>query len=203
MKKIYLLIVLSCFSWLSSLAKHVPAENARQVAANFLAQVAPVSTRIKGQSSLTLVHQEVAKQKSTNARQAPFTFYYVFAVPANGGMVFISADDNVSPVLGYTRTGTYNPAKLPTNLVKWLEGYKNEIRFAAKQGKASDKVKLTWRALQNGSSPVARTGGTLVESVDPLLTTTWDQATYYNALCPYDNNAGEQAVTGCVATSMA
>ncbi|QNF31577.1 thiol protease/hemagglutinin PrtT [Adhaeribacter swui] len=204
MKKIYLLTVISCFSWLSSVAKHVPAENALKVASNFFAQVASPAANSRGQQKLTLVHQEVAKQISPgNARKAPFTYYYVFSAPANGGMVFISADDNVNPVLGYTRTGTYNQKKLPTNLVKWLEGYKNEIRFAAKQGKASQKTQLAWRTLETGSSPVARTGGTLAEAVDPLLTTTWDQSPYYNALCPWDNDANEQAVTGCVATAMA
>ncbi|RDC62142.1 thiol protease/hemagglutinin PrtT [Adhaeribacter pallidiroseus] len=203
MKKIYLLTLFSCFSWLSSVAKHVPAESALQVATNFWSQVAPVSGAGKSQRTLTLVHQEVAKQVSPNARQAPFTFYYVFSAPANGGMVFISADDHVNPVLGYTRTGTYNSAKLPANLVKWLEGYKNEIRYAARQNKTSQKTQLAWQALQNGSSPVARTRGTLVEAVDPLITTTWNQSPYYNALCPYDNEAGEQAVTGCVATAMA
>ncbi|PSR52554.1 hypothetical protein AHMF7605_02940 [Adhaeribacter arboris] len=203
MKKIYLFALIGCFSWFSSAAKHVPAEDALRVASNFFSQVAPVASNGKSQQTLSLVHREISKQNNSHSRQTPFTFYYVFAAPANGGMVFISADDNVTPVLGYTRSGTFNPAKMPVNLVKWLEGYKNEIRVAAQQKTTNEKIKRTWKALQEGTSPLARTHSTLAESVDPLISTTWDQSPYYNELCPYDNDANERAVTGCVATAMA
>ncbi|QMU28075.1 thiol protease/hemagglutinin PrtT [Adhaeribacter radiodurans] len=203
MKKIYFLALISCFSWFSGAAKHVPAEDAQRVAANFFSQVAPTAINGKSQQTLNLVHQEVSKQINSNSRQTPFTFYYVFASQPTGGLVFISADDNVKPVLGYTRTGTFNTAKMPTNLAKWLEGYKNEIRFAAKQNNSNEKTKRAWKALQEGTAPYARTHSTLAASVDPLVSTTWDQSPYYNELCPYDNDANDRAVTGCVATAMA
>ena len=44
----------------------------------------------------------------------------------------------------------------------------------------------------------------LPASVDPLITTTWDQGQYYNALCPEDVNGPDgHVLAGCVATAMA
>ena len=34
-----------------------------------------------------------------------------------------------------------------------------------------------------------------------MITTHWDQQSYYNSLCPYDSTASERTMTGCCATS--
>ena len=201
MKKIYLFLILLWVSWQNCLANEVPVANALQVARNFLAQAAPASLTGRNLGNLTLVHQELSKEKGNIHRVQPF--YYVFEARDTGGIVFVAADDKVSPILGYTPTGHYDPAKMPVNLIKWLEGYKKEIRYAAKRAVANPQVKQAWKALQEGQPLNTRTGFTLAESVDPLVTTTWNQSPFYNALCPYDNNANERAVSGCVATAMA
>ena len=203
MKKVYLSILLCCFTWLDSIAKLVPVTNAQQVASNFLSGISPASRTPKGGSEVTLVHQEVKKQTAKNARQVPFTYFYVFAAKETGGVVFISADDNVSPVLGYIRNKKFDATKMPANLTKWLEGYKHEIRLAAQQTTSDEKIKQAWKALQTPGQPLSKPAFTLSDEVEPLLTTTWDQSPYYNELCPYDSEEGERAVTGCVATAMA
>ena len=64
-------------------------------------------------------------------------------------------------------------------------------------------ISSEWRQLLSLNSNLLTTTN-LPDSVGPLLTTTWDQEQYYNALCPEDaaGPAGH-AVTGCVATAMA
>ncbi len=87
-------------------------------------------------------------------------------------------------------------------MAKWLEGYKNEIRFIITNNiLQTTEIANDWSSLINGINY----GGSLGKKagVTPLCQTTWDQSPYYNALCPYDNSASERTVTGCVATAMA
>ncbi len=67
--------------------------------------------------------------------------------------------------------------------------------------KSTPKIMAEWERYKsiNNQNPVYRSPA----SVYPLVQTTWNQSPYYNDLCPYDNNAGELTVTGCVATAMA
>ena len=133
----------------------------------------------------------------------PFTEFYIFAAPG-GGFVIVSADDCVTPVLGYSSSAVFDAMEIPDNVRDVLEGYEREIgwwkQHAASRG-ATGTVAALWQMLADGQmvSPA------LTTAVQPLMTTTWNQRPYYNVLCPYDaaETGNHHVVTGCVATATA
>ena len=142
--------------------------------------------------------------------ETPFTEFYVFSAEG-GGFVMVSADDCVRPILGYSATAPFPAGELPENVGGWLEDYSIAIRRVAERFAEIDKQGATvgnrqteaiaeqWRQLAGGVAPEPQ----LLTSVTPLVTTTWNQSPYYNALCPYDSIYNAYVVTGCVATATA
>ena len=142
--------------------------------------------------------------------QTPFTEFYVFAAE-EGGFIIVSGDDCVRPVLGYSLTSRFDTKRdIPVNVRGWLDDYEKEIRHwknieAHYGGVHAENYEAVsdWQMLANGEMPPAP----LTTAVSPLLTTTWDQYPYYNALCPYDAQevytGNNHIVTGCVATATA
>ncbi len=117
------------------------------------------------------------------------------------GFILVSADDASYPVLAYSFESDYGAASLPENFASWLEGYKNQIRYGAEHSVAATrKVQEAWN-LYNSEIP---NPDYAVASVEPLLTSTWDQGSPYNELCPADPAGPSGHVwAGCVATAMA
>ncbi len=130
--------------------------------------------------------------------ETPFTEFYVFAAPA-GGFILVSGDDCAIPVLGYSIDEHFKTKDMPSNVLSFLSGYDEEIK-RGKENKllVADTIVRQWELLTKGQMPKAA----FDNSVLPLLTTCWDQAPYYNELCPLDNE-GNHFMTGCVATAMA
>jgi hypothetical protein len=139
--------------------------------------------------------------KDLSLNQAPAaTYYYVFNVDSRG-FVIVAGDDAVMPILGYSDEGNFDPARIPENVAKWLEGYKREIRYILDHHiPATKEISDRWAVLKQGQGFPEMSS---TQSAGPLLATKWNQAPYYNDLCPIDYQAGERAVTGCVATAMA
>jgi hypothetical protein len=178
-------------------AKPVPANVAREVATAFYENNTSAAT--KTHPDLTLAYTCTSTATSSIALLAPVNYYYVFNASASQGFVIVSADDATLPVLGYATEGTFDGSKIPSNVQKWLEGYKNQIRYVMDHNLApTDEITALWQDLSNGRG-MKKTSA----SVDPLVKTKWNQSPYYNDLCPYDNNEGKLSVTGCVATAMA
>lgn len=127
-------------------------------------------------------------------------YYYVFNFGNNQGFVIISGDDRTNPILGYSDEGSFNIDKIPTNMKSWLDGYESQLKALATMSdtEASERIATSSRA----SVPTHN-------SIAPMITTKWDQATPYWNECPqfmnsYNEEDGyELAYTGCVATSMA
>ncbi len=128
------------------------------------------------------------------------TYYYVFNIDTRG-YVIVAGDDAITPILGYSDEGNFDPASMPQNVAKWLEGYKKEIRYILEHHvPATKEIADRWTQLKEGQGfPEMATA----KSAGPLLSTKWNQAPFYNDLCPMNQQAGERAVTGCVATAMA
>ena len=194
MKRLSLIVALLLMVAMPMLAERVTPETAQKVAKTFLNNNGAKSAQLTDLS-----------------RTAGFSNLYIF----NGeeGFVVMAADDCVQPILGYSLTGKFVTENMPENIKGWLEGYNEEIQYAIdSKMKASTETTKQWKDLIDGDSKAAK--ATTV--VNALLQTTWDQNGYYyysggqlliyelyNNLCPYDNNAGERTVTGCVATAMA
>lgn len=124
-------------------------------------------------------------------------FRNLYIYNANPGFIVMSADDRVQPVLGYSLTGSFDPATMPDNVRAWLQGYSDEIQSAIDcRATATAEVAQQWHDLYSGNR-----GARATVVVAPLIQTFWDQDDPYNQLCP--TVSGTATYTGCVATAMA
>lgn len=198
MKKTILLLLISLFS-LITFAGPVDENTALKVASNFY------STQLKNSSvNLSLAYtcksQEIDINKASKVNEQ--AYYYVFN-NGNNGFVIISGDDATYPVLGYSDSGSYEEKKQASNFVKWMENYKQQIRYVVQNDiQATAEIKQDWSNILNKVSSFKNS-----QAVSALVTTKWSQSPYVNDLCPPDQAAGEyngyHAVAGCPATAMA
>ena len=121
---------------------------------------------------------------------------YIFNLDTMG-FVIVSADDRCCPILGYSMNGSFDYAKVPSNMSAWLDECATTIQKGILADIPENKNALRqWNDLLQSSS----------SSPDPksdsyLLTSTWEQGSGYNNYCPIMD--GQHVVVGCVATAMA
>jgi len=171
-------------------AKAISKDEARIVAKNFLIEQI-VSNHVNWDaSSLTLV--DVA---TIDAEGQPAIF--VFSNNGNG-FILISADDALTPVLGYAYEGNFSAPGANPNFEGLLFDYTEQVKYVRNNSiEATPEIISNWNSLstsQNDFSVLATT------TVGPLITTMWNQTNPYNEFCP--SNASGNALTGCVATAM-
>jgi hypothetical protein len=186
-----LLILVLLFSLNSILARQVDITTAENVAKNFYLTTSKGSSL--GQSMvLSIAYEKQSILNNISSDEIPL--FYIYNVNQTEGYVIVTADDNVTPILGYSESNYFDPNNIPINMVKWLESYKKEIENVIKNEiQANNEIEMKWRTLKDGTfATPSRT-----VAVSPLLTTTWNQSPYYNSSCPGGS------VTGCVATAMA
>ncbi len=127
---------------------------------------------------------------------------YVVDLDGPAGVIFISADDRLSPLLGYTARGNWQTRARPPQMESLLNQVQQQLAGAIRAGRLpSEAVREQWHALLDRGDPMPKT--TL--DVGPLLQTTWDQGQLYNDSCPEDPDAwfNGRVPTGCVATAIA
>jgi len=165
-------------------AEHVDETKAKKAALNHYRYYAPAS---KQQASIIKV-----KEYKWGAR----TSFYICSFD-KGGFVLVSANDAVTPVLGYGFEHGM-PDEITNDAVKsWFDGYARQIDTAFVLNLRSNEASSKWGELLNNSFP--KTQRSIVE---PLLKTTWDQGWPYNAMCPTNpSGSGGHCYTGCVATA--
>lgn len=158
----FLLVLLLALGYSPLQAKRITQWQAQQQAYSFWGKQMP----------------QKAKAKSRTATTASLSdAYYVFNNDA-GGFVIIAGDDAVTPVLGYTSTGSFDAENLPDGLKDLLKSYERQI---AALGDSYQANQTATRA--------AFTGEKL------LNTAKWNQNEPFNKYTP--NNYP----TGCVATA--
>ena len=182
MRKIFCLSVLFAIIPLLSICKPVDPSTAQQIANNFWA----------------VVNHSTQSEKWTDiTAQAGFQEFYIFTRGNDNGFVIVAADDCVQPILGYSTNSRFI-TPLPDHVFSFLNRYEQEISYYKGNNiSATSEITQLWETLLDGTYTPK-----LTTVVAPLLSTTWDQAPYYNNLCPTGAN-GEHAVTGCVATATA
>jgi len=185
-------------------AKTIDENTAKIVGKNFLTQMTN-SSAFTNVSGLQLAYKASSNSTDPLATSQAIPYFYVFILTNTKGFVIVSADDKVIPILGYSDKGSFHHDSIPQNVLKWLEGYKDQIRYAIVNNlSATQEITKQWQDLISGkaSHPV----NTLTVVV-PLIQTQWSQSPNVNDLCPYDVTAGSangyHAVTGCPATAMA
>lgn len=139
------------------------------------------------------------KNLSVPGQMAPSDAYFLFEPASGDGFVIVSGDKKANPILAFSNKNKFQSDNIAPQAVYMLETYEQQIQKARKlTGKADQQTLANWDALKKNTFHAPEDP----ESVNPLLTTTWDQGGPYNQFCPIGAN-GARAVTGCVATSMA
>ena len=194
MRKLLLLTVSLLLTATTLFAERVSQEDAALVAKNFMS----ASTTQPGVKKATAAKMVLKKAASATENQ-----YYVYENASGEGWVMVAADDAITPILAYSKTGTFRTDNMPINVRKWLGKYDNFIKKVEADGfVATEEAQNQWKKLRKGlpDDPA----GTVV--IGPLVQTQWDQDEPYNNLCPGTGTSGEgstKAYTGCVATAMA
>jgi hypothetical protein len=124
---------------------------------------------------------------------------YVFNV--DNGFVIVAAEDRISPILGYSYEGNFDANNINENAEYLLNDYKWTLDYMQTNNiEASEEVSEQWAMVKSNGRVVAEKNE---NTVDPLLTTTWNQGKWYNFLCPADPAGPNGHVyAGCVATAM-
>ena len=128
---------------------------------------------------------------------------YIFNFPENAGFIVIAATDQVIPVLAFSDANEYNDSDdQPPQFIAWMNNYYDQIKFVLDNYlQADESIRDEW-LFYSDSEPIERE--TPLRSVNPLLSTTWDQGCYYNGLCPLAAGGPcGRTWAGCVATAMA
>ena len=172
-------------------ASPITLEQAQQEAAAFVMQ--------KHQSAPSLKMAARAAKQLKNVATGDAA-YYVFNIGEKQGFVIVSGDDRTNPILGYSDEGYFDEAKAPANLKAWLSEYALQISQLDEVEPAALNKALV--------APKAERVVDTRNSIAPMLTSKWDQATPYWNECPQFMNSDDEAdgyelaYTGCVATSM-
>ena len=129
---------------------------------------------------------------------------YIYNVGDNG-FVMVSGNTALPPVLGYSQSENFPDLDYaPENYRWWIQHYKDMVDYAEAYGiQPEAEVRQQWDEALNGR--FANRGTT---TVDPLITTHWNQDCYYNEYCPSTGGGWwggpcGHAYAGCVACAMA
>ena len=113
---------------------------------------------------------------------------YVFNQTETPGFMVVSADDAVTPLLGYSDFNSFDPDNIPPALQNWLDQYSQQIEYARSTNSVAS------------SEPNTRVSLPAWSAIAPMVKTAWNQGAPYNNLCPLQGNS--RTYTGCVATAM-
>ena len=158
----FLLVLLLALGYSSLQAKRITQWQAQQQAYSFWGKQMPQKAKAKSRAATTASRSDA---------------YYVFNNDA-GGFVIIAGDDAVTPVLGYTSTGSFDAENLPDGLKDLLKSYERQIAALGDNYVANQTA-----------TRAAFTGEKLLKTAE------WNQYAPFNKYTP--NNY----VTGCVATA--
>lgn len=186
--KRYLIILGALLLTLPVLAEVVTPSQAQKTASQFFGKekepqiVSLSASRVQSASTQNVTPEEPA--------------YYIFNYP-DGGWVIISGDDCLNPILGYSRTGSFQGGTLNDNLQYWMNGITETVDYARSNGlKPSAEVVRRWKFVESISTK-ADAGEEKI-----LKTAAWDQYKPFNDKCPVVNGESSRSVSGCVATAM-
>lgn len=195
MRKFVLLFLFLILSGICMKANDVSVHQAQRVALNFYFEK---YNQYEGQVDL----KKLKIQSTYTETDGEKNLYYVFQIN-KGGFVLVAADNRLKPVLGYSFENDFVTENPPPNVQYWLRQYKDQVIYARKNKIEPDKNILEeWAYFLNNDFTKAKTK-TKSKSVDPLLTTRWNQDFPYNLYCPFDSASGSYTTTGCQATAMA
>lgn len=158
----FLLVLLLALGYSPLQAKRITQWQAQQQAYSFWGKQMPQKAKAKSRTAITA---------------SPSDAYYVFNNDA-GGFVIIAGDDAVTPVLGYTSTGSFDAENLPDGLKDLLKSYERQIAALGDNYVANQTA-----------TRAAFTGEKLLKTAE------------WNQMAPFNKYTPNNYVTGCVATA--
>ena len=175
-------------------AEVITKEQARNVAKNFMIERI-VNQQINWNADNLSMNDVITIE--TEGQPA----IYVFSNNGNG-FILISAEDALTPVLGYAYEGTFAAPGFNKNLDGLLYDYIEQVKFVRTNAMdAPADVQNQWFTYSNKESDFSILADTT--TVGPLITSMWNQDNPYNEFCPSDPaGPGGHVYAGCVATAM-
>ena len=133
---------------------------------------------------------------------------YIYDI-GNQGFVIVSGNSILPPVLAWSDQGNFPDMEdAPENFRSWIEHYGEMIAFAEANGiQPEADIQQQWDEAAQGIF-----GSRDAQTVDPLVSTHWNQDCFYNEYCPDAPGYGwggwgggpcGHAYAGCVACAMA
>lgn len=162
----------------------MPPERAKRIAGNVL------SAQGCWSRTLTQVAEPEVLTRSVSSEPA----YYIFKGD-RGGFVITSADDRLTPVIGWSATSDINGDDIPENLRSWL-GMWSDALERIRNGIQLPQVgaRQDWESFEMGRVPMYATE-------KQYETAKWDQENPFNNYCPAVD--GTPCAAGCVAVATA
>ena len=183
----------------------VTPERAMQVAQYFVPETSPNRTGV----AVDHKGRPLKKAQAAPAIEIVYTHYMpksgkpaIYVVNLGNTFALVSADDVAHPILGYSDSNAWpTDGNLPPQVKSFLDDLARQMEAASEQRQDTETA-AEWQSPRN--APRRAMMDNLPDSVGPLMTTTWNQNKYYNALCPVDGQGPDGHVyAGCVATTMA
>lgn len=117
--------------------------------------------------------------------------YYIFEA-REGGFVIIAGDDRLSPVIGWSQSGSFDTSDIPPQVEAWLAMWR-DISDAMRSGrlKAVSEAAEQWDSIEKGRYPSYST-------IKTLETAKWGQDLPFNMFCRDDCPAGCVAVATAI-----
>jgi len=173
-------------------AGKIGQETARRVAQNFLTSRTPLEQRVV--LSCTDIR--------TLTLGATPVCYVAFFEPS--GWVVVSASNAAVPVLAYSFGNNWTDDQPPAGFTLWMNHYQKVIqKLINEEVEPAPAIQYKWQKLIDGMERDADAPDSH-RSVEPLITSDWNQSPYYNEYCPADPaGPGGHAVAGCVPVCMA
>jgi hypothetical protein len=194
MKHIKHFLILFCILFsVNANATKVSKEDAAIVAKNYFSEV---NMSRNG-------HASVVIKESFELKKGDAVMYYIFNIQ-DGGYIIISAEDNFTPVLGYSPDGYYSEGNMADGFDFMMEEFSGMIETIRNNNIATTPEYSTkWARYRSAQHAMLGRNIAGTPIIGPL-TALWNQDYPYNYYCPPVPNSGPggKAYTGCVATAM-
>ena len=170
-------------------SENIPKEKATKLAVNFF------KSGIENKSlELSL---DISEIHTIFTNETPVFYAFNFK---DGGFVVTPTDDLFYPVLAFSFEGNFSEMEFPPNLKDWMNWYTDQIIVGIND---PDKCFKDHAVLWNDYLKPGYNFFKDTKSVEPLLTSKWNQMDFYNEMCPADPEGyAGHAPVGCVATAM-
>jgi len=189
--KVLLSLFISIVLTVSIFAKDISISTAEKVAVNFFFERANTY-------DTPINYRDIQIVESYKVSDA----YYV--VNFEKGWIIVSADDAMTPVIGYNFEDSFPPVqKQDENVKNWMQNFVDQIDYVKKNDiEAKASTFAEWEKYASNNPDLFLASGERNE-VEILLTAKWNQNSPYNLQCPEDAaGPGGHVYVGCVATAM-